>query len=404
MEVSEENLRAHAKYLSASALQGREFNTEGNRLAVQYIKKHFREYGLEAPALYPNYVQSLPEGGQNVLGILQGSDHELSKQCVIVDAHHDHMGDGFVGASDNAAGVSVLLELARIFAEHEYSKRSLLFACFDAEEQLLDIGGRRQIMYGASYYVRNPIFDLKKTVSMITLDTLGRTGLIDNLIFILGSERSLFIQDVLYECKTDLRKILFSVDMLTGIKGNYIPFLEKRVPCLFVSNGIHEDYHTRNDTEDKLQYELLTKDTKFTIELLSKISCSPERPDFCKNPICPKTEVEDILYLLKSLQELSLKYGGYAERFNLIIGKLESGPSKKDLTQAVQIVLGFMTPNFARLYLMLNEAQMSEKRKEYRMALQHYEEIVALYDQYRVPYIWIREIEDKIAKLKEKLS
>lgn len=403
MEISADNLRKHVMYLASYTLQGREFRSEGNNLASQYIQKHFNEYGLEAPVKFPDYVQKLPEGGQNIIGVLHGTDPELSKGCVIIEAHHDHMGDGFVGASDNAAGVAVLLELARIFAKDKYkNKRSLLFACFDAEEQLLVINGKQQIMYGAYNYIKNPVFDLKKTVAVLTLDTLGRNDLSGDLIFILGSERSLFIQDTIYGCSTDLHKIMFSVDMLTGIKGNYIPFIDNKIPSLFISNGIHQDYHSKNDTEDKLHYEMLTKDIKLLIELISMISNSNEIPDFCKNPICPKSEVEDILYLIKLLQELIQQNNGNAEQFNYIIDKLEGKPSRKDLKQAVQIILGFMTPNFAKFYLLLNDAQMAEKEKEYATALKHYQEIIALYDQYRVPQVWIQEIKDKITKLEER--
>ncbi|MGH9909784.1 MAG: M28 family metallopeptidase, partial [Nitrososphaerales archaeon] len=357
--------------MASPELKGREFGSEGNKLAAQYIQRHFQDYGLESPPQSIDYMQNLPEGGQNVIGILWGSDPVLSEECIIIDAHHDHMGDGFVGASDNAAGVAVLLELARLFSvEKSKSKRSLLFTCFDAEEQLLTINGRKQIMmYGASHYIKNPVFDLKKTVAMLALDTLGRSELASNLIFILGSERSLFMQEILYACSTDLHRIVFNVDMLTGVKGNYIPFLEKKIPSLFISNGIHQDYHSKNDTEDKLQYELLMKDTELVYELISKISNSNEQPDFCKNPICPKSEIEDLLYLIKLLQELVSKHGGNAEQFNIIIGKLDGSPSKEDLKQAVQIILGFMTPNFARLYLLLNDAQVAEKKKNYTMAL-----------------------------------
>ena len=400
MEVSEENLRKHIRYLASPELDGREFNTKGDELAAEYIHNCFHEYGLEAPSQFPDYIQKLPEGGQNVIGILRGSDERLQEECIIVDAHHDHVGNGFLGASDNAAGVAVLLELARIFGKIG-TKRTLLFTCFDAEEQLLSIKGRKQMMYGASYYILDPVFDIKRIFAMLTLDTLGRNVLGD-LIFILGAEHSLLIQDIVYECQTNLRKIMFEVDMLTGIKGNYIPFVEKKIPSLFITNGMHKDYHSTNDTENRLQYGLLIEDTRFVRELVSKLSDSDGKPDFCKNPIPPKSEVEDILYLLKLLQGLIRKTSSDADRFDYIISKLEERPKKEDLRHAVQIILGFMTPNYAKLYLLLNDAQMAEKKKEHSVALQHYKEIIALYDQYRIPYLWLQDINDKIAKLEEK--
>ncbi len=401
MEISENNLRKHVRYLASPELQGREFGSKGNRMAVQYIQEQFKEFGLKTPGKFLDYIQNLPGGGQNLMGISYGNDKELSQECVIIDAHHDHLGNGFVGASDNAAGVGVLLELVRIFAE-DSNRRSLLFACFDGEEQLIPIDGKRQTMYGAHHYVDNPIFNLKKTAAMLSLDTLGRNDLGNDMVFILGSERSLFIQDVIYRCSSGIRKIMFDVDILTGVKGNYIPFIKKQIPSLFISNGIHLDYHNKKDTEDKLKYDLLTRDTELMIELISGISNSNEKPDFCKNPISPKSMVEDILYLINLLKMLVSHNNGKAEQFNYIIAKLENKPSNKDLKLGVQIILGFLTPNFAKFYLLLNDAQIAENKKKFATALKYYQEIVSFYDEYRVPHVWIKDVKDKIAELGKK--
>lgn len=400
-----DNLRRHVKYLSSEELQGREFLSNGNKLAAEYVANRFKEYGIVAPSGYPDYMQKTPQGGQNVVGILLGNNEELSDECVIIEAHHDHMGDGFVGASDNAAGVALLLELARHFSDMNDNKRSIVFACFDAEEQFLMVDGKEELMHGANSYIQNPVYELKKTAAMLTMDTLGRNDLEDNFIFILGSERSLFIQDTIDACETDLRKIMFSTDLLTGVKGNYIPFVDKKVPSLFISNGLHVDYHTVNDTEEKLQYDLLLNDAELISRLLPQIASAPRRPDFCKSPIPPKTQTEDILYMLKLLQDLMRKqHNSAADQFDYIIEKLEGKASGKDVKQAVQIILGFMTPNFAKFYLLLNDAQIAEKEKNHEHALQKYRDILELYQSYRVPNLWIEGIREKVTKLEEKIG
>jgi hypothetical protein len=395
----------HIDYLASPQLKGREFGSEEGKLAAQYVQKCFKEYGLTAPDKYPDYLQALPWGGQNVLAILHGDDPELASECVVIDAHQDHMGNGFVGASDNAAGVAVLLELARIFASKEKMKRSLLFTCFDGEESVLNIDGKKQLMQGATYYVRNPVFDLKKTSALITLDILGRKFLSHDLLLILGLEHSLFLQSIIDECPTNLRKIMFGVDLLTGVMGNYLPFLERKIPSLFISNGTHQDYHGKGDTPDKISYDLLYEDSSFAIELITKIASSENKPDFCKNPICPEGEAEDILYLLTLLKEaISASAPEDASKLDFIIDRLRGSPSKKEMKQAVQIVLGFVTPNFAKLYLLLNEAQNAERKKDHGKALKHYNEILELYNEYRVPYLWLQEIRDKVEILKRKVD
>ncbi len=405
MEISRDNLQKHVSYLASPGLRGRAFASEEGKLAAQYVQEQFREYGLVPPAKYADFVQELPWGGQNVLGILYG-EAEFSKECVVIDAHQDHMGDGFAGASDNAAGMAILLELARSFANsREKMKRSLLFACFDGEELILNINGKKQLMQGAAYYIQNPAFDLKKTSALLTLDTLGRKFLFNEIIFILGVERSLSLQGIVDECTTRLSKIVFSIDLLTGVMGNYLPFVDKKIPSLFISNGVHKDYHGRGDTAEKLSYDLLYDDSLFLIELITKLANSGNKLDFCKNQISPVAEAEDILHLLILLREaISENDPSNSSKFDFIIDRLRNSPTRKEMKQAVQILLGFVTPNFARLYLLLNAAQSAEREKNYDEALKHYNEILVLDSEYRIPYLWLQEIRDKIANLEKRAA
>ena len=65
----------------------------------------------------------------NVIGVIPGQKPEWTKQSVVIGAHYDHLGHGSVGgrkenkgkihpgADDNASGVAVLIELARVFSK-----------------------------------------------------------------------------------------------------------------------------------------------------------------------------------------------------------------------------------------------------------------------------------------------
>lgn len=120
---------------------------------------------LDVPLRYDKKAQ-----GRNVLGVLPGSDPDGINQIVILGAHYDHLGadpDGTVwgGANDNASGVAVLLEIARLWHEQGYvPQRTVLFAAWDGEE----IG-----LYGSEYYVKHPSFPLTNTVGMLQLDMVG---------------------------------------------------------------------------------------------------------------------------------------------------------------------------------------------------------------------------------------
>jgi hypothetical protein len=143
--------------------------------------------------------QTVPEQilDMNVLGLLPGSDPELASEVVILGAHYDHVGDDpdywhcqdgvdpsssarqaglcnvepglrYTGANDNASGVAVLLEIARIWSEAGYRPaRSVLFAAWGSQEP-----GE----VGSSHYLENPLYPLERTVATIQLDAVGGGG------------------------------------------------------------------------------------------------------------------------------------------------------------------------------------------------------------------------------------
>ena len=76
--------------------------------------------------------------------MLPGTDPVLGSEYVVYTAHLDHIGelhgeghDDAInnGALDNASGVSVMLETARIFKEAGGERRSILFVAVTAEEK-----------------------------------------------------------------------------------------------------------------------------------------------------------------------------------------------------------------------------------------------------------------------------
>jgi len=105
----------------------------------------------------------------NILAVLPGSDPKLKDEYVVFTAHLDHI--GFAqdvtkkdrinnGAMDNASGVSVLLETARILTKAQ-PKRSILFTVVTGEEKGLQ---------GANYYTNNPTIPLANMVANVNLD------------------------------------------------------------------------------------------------------------------------------------------------------------------------------------------------------------------------------------------
>lgn len=110
-----------------------------------------------------------PDGkGNNVIGLIPGSDPTLASEVILIGAHLDHVGECYElcpGAQDNASGIAALLGVAKVLSSSRHPlKRSVLLIGFGAEEQGL---------FGARHYVQNPRFPLDKTICLINMDCVG---------------------------------------------------------------------------------------------------------------------------------------------------------------------------------------------------------------------------------------
>ena len=113
--------------------------------------------------------------GQNVVAILPGTDPVLKNEYVVYVAHLDHLGIGrpvkgastpgdsiYNGAHDNASGVAINLETARLFASlPKAPRRSILFVGVTGEEMGL---------LGSDYFASNPTVPKEKIVANLCLD------------------------------------------------------------------------------------------------------------------------------------------------------------------------------------------------------------------------------------------
>lgn len=110
----------------------------------------------------------IPDGtSKNIIGLLPGTDPQLSKELIIIGAHLDHMGRCYEiipGANDNASAVAVMMGVAKALNDYNIElKRSVLFLAFGSEEQGI---------LGSKAYLENPAFPLDKSV-LINMDGVG---------------------------------------------------------------------------------------------------------------------------------------------------------------------------------------------------------------------------------------
>lgn len=215
---------------------------------------------------------------RNVIGYLPGSDPDLQHESVVISAHFDHVGtrgdEVFYGADDDASGTAAVLEIAEAFSERLIKpRRSLIFALWNGEERGL---------LGSYGYTLEPTFSQKQVVAVFQLDMIGRNqevpasggdrfrGLEEqsadenvNTMHVVGFSRSDDLRELIERANQSVGlKLLYSLDdhPLNLIRrSDHWPFLQAGIPSVLLTTGLHPDYHTPEDTADRINYSKLTR-------------------------------------------------------------------------------------------------------------------------------------------------
>jgi len=194
----------------------------------------------------------------NVAAILPGRDPALAGECVVVGAHHDHLGLGgdaslapervgivHPGADDNASGVAALLAIARAAAAAGPARRTLLFAAFGAEE----LG-----ILGSAELVRRPpaACAVDRMQLMVNLDMVGRPQ--GGKVYVDGAGTARGLRELVSALADAPPRIPLAVAFGGGGYGpsDHTSFYAKGVPVVFLFTGAHADYHRPSDTPDKI--------------------------------------------------------------------------------------------------------------------------------------------------------
>ena len=198
---------------------------------------------------------------RNVIGLLKGTDPELSKEAILFSAHLDHLGtkpsdsDGiFNGADDDASGVTGVLMLADAFAKMPRPKRSLLFMTFWGEESGL---------LGSKQFVETPAWPLEKIRANVNIEMIGRpeagarnkiwmTGWKESDLGVLMNQASLPFGVEIFNHPQHSAKLYGSSDNWSFVQKGVIAHS-------FSAGSLHADYHQPDDEWDRLEIPHMTR-------------------------------------------------------------------------------------------------------------------------------------------------
>jgi len=175
---------------------------------------------------------------------------EASDDIILIGAHYDSV-DEAPGASDNASGTAVVLELARIFKEVPTNKE-IRFLFFGAEEEGL---------HGSEKYVSALTKDeIKRSAAMFNLDMVGSADAGElSIQTIDGSDNA--VTKVASKANETLNGDPIETDF--GDRSDHTPFHNAGIDAaLFIYNPVEEWYHTPEDTIEKLSKDRLVNVAK----------------------------------------------------------------------------------------------------------------------------------------------
>lgn len=237
---------------------------------------------------------------RNVLGLIEGSDPRVESETVIVCAHYDHDGADaqriFNGADDDGSGIVALVEIAEAYAraarEGHRPRRTVLFAAWNSEERGL---------LGAYAYTESPTRPLDKIVAVLNMDMLGRNEEVPsppqpkfrglepqtaasnaNAVNIIGTSRSADMKTAADRANAaiglELRYRYDNNISQLMRRSDHWPFLNRGVPGVWFHTGLHPDYHTPQDTPDRINYDKMEKIARLIHQMSWDLATADGRP------------------------------------------------------------------------------------------------------------------------------
>jgi Zn-dependent M28 family amino/carboxypeptidase len=306
-----EDLERHLNILASDSLEGRETGKKGQKMAADYIAKHFKSIGVP-PYKKETYYQKFKVRsgkhickcedcdvgfvkqllgnkkkikGENVLGYIEGDD--LKDELIIVTAHYDHLGKHdslvFNGADDDGSGTVAALEIAEAFMLAKKAghgpRRSVL---------IMPVSGEEKGLLGSKYYAENPVYPLEKTVANLNIDMIGRLD--DwhdtaNYVYLIGADR---LSQELHDISEEVNKKYIGLNLDYTFneeddpnryyyRSDHYNFAKNNIPVIFYFNGVHEDYHKTTDTIEKIDFQKIENITRLVFLTAWELANRDER-------------------------------------------------------------------------------------------------------------------------------
>lgn len=206
----------------------------------------------------------------NIVGVLP-SANPIDASVIVIGAHYDHLGYGgdsslrpgvkaiHHGADDNASGVAVMLELARLLKGAEL-RRDVVFVAFTAEESGL---------LGSAHFVADGPLKGRTLGAMVNLDMAGR--LRDGALHVSGSGTGEGLQYLIQRSSVGL-PFRLTLDPDGHGPSDHMSFYLAQTPVIALFTGTHGEYHSPGDTADLLNADGMATIATFALRLTEALT------------------------------------------------------------------------------------------------------------------------------------
>jgi hypothetical protein len=234
-----------------------------------------------------NYA-NVPTQQYNVVGVVSGT--EINSGYVLVVAHYDSIsldrenGTAFApGANDDASGMAVLMETARIMSARPH-RRSVMFVAFSAEE----VGRKGSIEFVKFLQSRNTPVSAVINLDIVGSDT-GSNGAVlsqDIRAFSVAPNEGLSrqlaraIEIIAFTSPLNMNILVQDQPDREGRYGDHLSFSEAGYPAIRLIEPLEEPerHHTARDSIEDIQASYLSKVSQLVLLLATSLADGPPAP------------------------------------------------------------------------------------------------------------------------------
>ncbi|MBI4264811.1 MAG: M20/M25/M40 family metallo-hydrolase [Acidobacteria bacterium] len=256
--------------------------------------------GIDASGTVVQQVQQ--KTSPNVIGVLRGTSPE---QAVVYTSHYDHLGMRdpqpgdppgvdriYNGATDNASGLSGVLEIAQALARAGVQPMRSIYILFTTAEE--------SGLLGAEYFASDPVLPAGAWAGNINIDSLNMAGPSRDIV-LLGAERST-LGAMAAELAAERGRVV-GPDPEPGrgyfFRSDHFPLAKVGIPAVSLSDPVeftgpdpaasrrlHEEYNEKryHQPSDEIlptwDYTGAVNDMRFLAELGWRIANSSEMPAY----------------------------------------------------------------------------------------------------------------------------